>query len=161
MEIIIGVFAGLLIVCLAVASLTGRDESKHQSRAAHYTDLNDKDAAARKRLDAQAARARRDDPDAPENMFRGATAYAREQAAAQKKAYQLQIAQERRATAEAKRQEAAEKRKAKADAARAKLKERNAREREKAKLARAKERAKEKSEQALANRVTSRSNRQG
>lgn len=147
METVIAIFAGLLIFCLAVSALTGRDESKHKSRAQHYADLNAKDAAARKKLDAQAARERRNDPDAPENMFKGVAAYARTQAAAQKKAYQLQIAQERRATAEAKRQEASEKRKAKADAARAKLKERNAREREKAKLARAKEKAKEKREQ--------------
>jgi hypothetical protein len=148
MDILIGVTIGLLIVCWLFAQLTGRDESKHQSRAQHYKEAGEKDAAARRRLDAQAARERRADPDAPENMFKGATAYARTQAAAQKKAYQLQIAQERRAAAEAKRQEATEKRRAAADKRRAKAAEARAKERDRAKRDRAKAKAKEKREQA-------------
>lgn len=133
METTIAIIAGLLIVCLALSVLTGRDEAKHKSRAAHYAELNQKDTAARKKLDAAAARERRNDPDAPENMFKAAATQARQQATLERQAYQLIRAEQRRATAEAKRQEATEKRRAAADKRRAKAAEARAKERERAK----------------------------
>jgi colicin import membrane protein len=139
-EIFIGVFISLLIVGLAVSSLTGRAETKQQQRARHYQELNAKDTAARKRLDAAAARERRNDPDAPENFFKAAAAQSRQQAALERQAYQLVRAEQRRQLAQTKRQEAAEKRKAKAEAARAKAREQAARERAKAKAQEKRER---------------------